>query len=114
MDGTRILLAFAGLLAIGGGILSYRQMDDRTGVPVVPDVVSALRGDTTARRRLSKGGMLIAFEGGEGSGKSTQIGPAGRVADRARGRGDHDPRARRDRLRPADPAASCSTPPTAR
>jgi dTMP kinase len=72
VDGTRILLAFAGLLAIGGGILSYRQMDDRAGPPVVPDVVSALRGDTTARRRLSKGGMLIAFEGGEGSGKSTQ------------------------------------------
>jgi dTMP kinase len=37
-------------------------------------VVSALRGDTRMRRRLSKGGMLIAFEGGEGSGKSTQSG----------------------------------------
>ncbi len=72
VDGARILLAFAGLLAIGGGVLSYRQMDDRTGVPVMPDVLSALRGDTTTRRRLSKGGMLIAFEGGEGSGKSTQ------------------------------------------
>ncbi|HST67915.1 MAG TPA: dTMP kinase [Mycobacteriales bacterium] len=72
VDGTRILLAFAGLLAVGGGIVSYRQMDDRTGVPVVPDVVSALRRDTTTRRRLSNGGMLIAFEGGEGSGKSTQ------------------------------------------
>jgi dTMP kinase len=72
VDGTRILLAFAGLLAVGGGLLSYRQMDDRTGVPVVPDVLSALRGDTTTRRRLSNGGMLIAFEGGEGSGKSTQ------------------------------------------
>jgi dTMP kinase len=72
VDGTRILLALAGLLAVGGGIVSYRQMDDRTGVPVVPDVVSALRGDTTTRRRLSNGGMLIAFEGGEGSGKSTQ------------------------------------------
>ena len=47
-------------------------MDDRRGVPMVPDLVSALRGDTTTRRRLSKGGMLIAFEGGEGSGKSTQ------------------------------------------
>ena len=73
VDGTRILLAFAGLLAIAGGIVSYRQMDDRSGVPVVPDVLSALRGDTTTRRRLSRGGMLIAFEGGEGSGKSTQV-----------------------------------------
>ena len=72
VDGARILLALAGLLAIVGGFVAYRQMDDRRGVPVVPDVMSALRGDTTARRRLSKGGMLIAFEGGEGSGKSTQ------------------------------------------
>jgi dTMP kinase len=72
VDGARILLAFAGLLAVAGGIASYRQMDDRRGVPVVPDLVSALRGDTTMRRRLSRGGMLIAFEGGEGSGKSTQ------------------------------------------
>lgn len=72
VDGARILLALAGLLAIAGGIVSYKQMDDRRGVPVVPDVVSALRGDTTTQRRLSKGGMLIAFEGGEGSGKSTQ------------------------------------------
>jgi dTMP kinase len=78
VDGTRILLVLAGLLAIGGGIVSYRQMDDRSGVPVVPDVLSALRGDTTTRRRLSKGGMLIAFEGGEGSGKSTQ---AARLAE---------------------------------
>ena len=73
VDGTRILLVLAGLLAVAGGIVSYRQMDDRAGVPVVPDVLSALRGDTRMRRRLSKGGMLIAFEGGEGSGKSTQV-----------------------------------------
>ena len=72
VDGARILLALAGLLAIVGGMVSYRQMDDRRGVPVVPDLVSALRGDTTTQRRLSKGGMLVAFEGGEGSGKSTQ------------------------------------------
>lgn len=72
VDGTRILLVVAGLLAVAGGVVSYRQMDDRNGVPVLPDVLSALRGDTTARRRLTRGGMLIAFEGGEGSGKSTQ------------------------------------------
>jgi dTMP kinase len=72
VDGTRILLAAAGLLAIAGGVASYRQMDDRAGPAVVPDVLSALRGDTTTRRRLSRGGMLIAFEGGEGSGKSSQ------------------------------------------
>ena len=78
VDGARILLALAGLLAIAGGVVSYRQMDDRRGVPMMPDLMSALRGDTTTQRRLSRGGMLIAFEGGEGSGKSTQ---ARRLAD---------------------------------
>jgi dTMP kinase len=78
VDGTRILLLLAGLLAVVGGLVSYRQMDDRVGVPVVPDLFSALRRDTTTQRRLSKGGMLIAFEGGEGSGKSTQ---AARLAE---------------------------------
>jgi dTMP kinase len=61
------------LLAIGVGVLSYRQMDDGRPVPLVADVVTALRRDTTARRRLAGGGVLIAFEGGEGAGKSTQV-----------------------------------------
>ena len=73
VDGARILLAFAGLLAFASGVVAYRQMDDRRGIPIVADVVTAVRGDTTARRRLSRGGVLIAFEGGEGSGKSTQV-----------------------------------------
>jgi dTMP kinase len=73
LTGDRILLFAAGLLAVGGGILAYRQMDDRRPVPLLADVVTALRGDTTARRRLAGGGVLIAFEGGEGAGKSTQV-----------------------------------------
>jgi dTMP kinase len=84
VDGTRILLAAAGLLAVVGGIAAYRQMDDRRGIPVVADIVTAVRGDTTARRRLTHGGVLIAFEGGEGSGKSTQ---AERLAEWLRQRG---------------------------
>ena len=42
-------------------------------MPLLADVVTALRRDTTARRRLAGGGVLIAFEGGEGAGKSTQV-----------------------------------------
>ena len=38
-----------------------------------PTSVTALRRDTTARRRLAGGGVFIAFEGGEGAGKSTQV-----------------------------------------
>jgi dTMP kinase len=73
LTGDRILLFAAGLLAVGVGILAYRQMDDRRPVPLLADVVTALRRDTTARRRLAGGGVLIAFEGGEGAGKSTQV-----------------------------------------
>jgi dTMP kinase len=73
LTGDRIMLFAAGLLAAGVGIIAYRQMDDGRPVPLVADVVTALRGDTTARRRLARGGVLIAFEGGEGAGKSTQV-----------------------------------------
>jgi dTMP kinase len=67
------MMLVAGLLAVGVGVLAYRQMDDGRPVPLLADVVTALRRDTTARRRLARGGVLIAFEGGEGAGKSTQV-----------------------------------------
>jgi dTMP kinase len=73
VTGERIMLLVAGLLAMGVGVLAYRQMDDGRPVPLLADVVTALRRDTTARRRLAGGGVLIAFEGGEGAGKSTQV-----------------------------------------
>ncbi len=73
LDGSRVLLVVAALLAVTVGILSYRQMDDRQGVPILADLLSALRRDTTARRRLHRGGVFIAFEGGEGVGKTTQV-----------------------------------------
>jgi dTMP kinase len=73
VTGERIMLFVAGLLALMVGVLAYRQMDDGRPVPLLADVVTALRRDTTARRRLAGGGVLIAFEGGEGAGKSTQV-----------------------------------------
>ena len=73
VTGERIMLLAAGLLAVGVGVLAYRQMDDGRPVPLLADVVTALRRDTTARRRLAGGGVFIAFEGGEGAGKSTQV-----------------------------------------
>ncbi|MCU1607519.1 MAG: tmk [Modestobacter sp.] len=73
LTGERIMLLLAGLLAVAVGVIAYRQMDDGRPVPLVADVVTALRRDTTARRRLAGGGVLIAFEGGEGAGKSTQV-----------------------------------------
>lgn len=73
IDGSRFLLFAGGLVAIAVGIVAYRQMDDRCSAPIVADVMSALRRDTTTRRRLDAGGIFIAFEGGEGAGKSTQV-----------------------------------------
>ena len=72
LTGERVMLFVAGLLALGVGVLSYRQMDDGRPVPLLADVVTAIRRDTTARRRPG-GGVFIAFEGGEGAGKSTQV-----------------------------------------
>ena len=72
VDGTRIVLLAAGLLAVAAGVLAYRMMDQRSGVPVLADLMTSLRRDSSGRRRLQSGGVLIAFEGGEGAGKSSQ------------------------------------------
>jgi dTMP kinase len=73
VDGTRIVLIVGGLLALFAGLLAYRKMDDRQSVGVWVDLKMAIRGGAAARHRLGGGGVFIAFEGGEGSGKSTQI-----------------------------------------
>ena len=73
VTGERLMLFVAGLLTLAVGVIAYRQMDDGRPVPLIADVVTALRRDTTARRRLAGGGVFIAFEGGEGAGKSTQV-----------------------------------------
>jgi dTMP kinase len=56
LPGSRITLWVAGLVAVGGGLLSMRAIGHRT------------RGEPVAG-----GGRFIVFEGGEGSGKSTQM-----------------------------------------
>jgi dTMP kinase len=45
------------------------MMDDRSGVPLIAD----LAGLVLAPRRRNARGLFIAFEGGEGAGKSTQV-----------------------------------------
>jgi dTMP kinase len=73
IDGTRIVFIVGGIFALLAGLFAYRKMDDSEQVGVWPDVKASLRGDSSARRRMRSGGVFIAFEGGEGSGKSTQI-----------------------------------------
>jgi dTMP kinase len=83
--GDNVVLLLAAAVAVLLGVVSYRQMDDRKGVPLLADLSSAVRGDefTPVPVPASRNGhepaeprplrgVLIAFEGGEGAGKSTQ------------------------------------------
>ncbi|SNT63060.1 thymidylate kinase [Streptosporangium subroseum] len=72
-DGSNLVLVIGGLLASIVGIVALLQMDDRKGVPIVSDLISAVRGERFAPEETEQArGMFIAFEGGEGSGKTTQ------------------------------------------
>jgi dTMP kinase len=99
--GDNIVLLLAAALAVWLGVLAYRQMDDRKGVPLLGDLAAALRrgrqfrpgrvhqngngsapqtgtfdADVTSLRareaEAGPQGLLLALEGGEGAGKSTQ------------------------------------------
>jgi dTMP kinase len=81
--GQNVVILLAAALAAVLGISSYRQMDDRQGIPLREDLLSALRGAPFAplpeaahpNGHTPPGappGLLIAFEGGEGTGKTTQ------------------------------------------
>lgn len=71
-NGAAFTMLLGGLIAMGVGIVSYIQMDDRKGVPLFQDLAEAFRGDVGVVTLFEKEGIFIAFEGGEGSGKSTQ------------------------------------------
>jgi len=71
-NGAAFTMLGGGIIATIVGILSYHQMKDRPGVSFWSDVANALRGELGSITSPSTGGTFIAFEGGEGSGKSTQ------------------------------------------
>ncbi len=70
-DGPSLTLLGAGVIAFVVGIVAYRQMDDRD-VPLWRDLGAALRGHHPLTGRGVSTGFFLAFEGGEGAGKSTQ------------------------------------------
>ncbi|THV41347.1 dTMP kinase [Glycomyces buryatensis] len=70
---SRILLFAAAALVVWLGITAFRNMDDKPGVPVLADLWSSLRGrPLSAAVPTDSKGYFVAFEGGEGAGKSTQ------------------------------------------
>jgi dTMP kinase len=81
--GQNVVILLGAGVAAALGMWSYRQMDDRKGVPLRSDLLAAIRGGPFAPLPGAAHvngsapppparGLLIAFEGGEGSGKTTQ------------------------------------------
>ncbi len=71
-NGASFTMLFAGVIATFVGLLSYKQMKDRPKISFMADIRSAFRGELGSITGATKHGLFIAFEGGEGSGKSTQ------------------------------------------
>ncbi len=68
-NGAAITFLIAAVVMSAVGVASYRQMDDRKGIPLTKDLRSAF---TVSPGVYSATGVFIALEGGEGAGKSTQ------------------------------------------
>lgn len=80
-NGGAWVFGLAGVIALAVGALAYRSMDDRPGSRLRNDLVAAwveqrrsdpATGPQGPSRPRQHNGWLIAFEGGDGTGKSTQ------------------------------------------
>jgi dTMP kinase len=71
-NGAAITILIAGIIAATIGAVAYKQMKDRPNVSIWSDVANAIRGELGSITGQSTKGLFIAFEGGEGAGKSTQ------------------------------------------
>jgi dTMP kinase len=72
-DGVTIVLLVGGLVMLVVGHLAFREMDDRPGVAVLPELWASVRGRRTRGPARPYPGFFLVFEGGEGAGKSTQV-----------------------------------------
>jgi dTMP kinase len=80
--GQNVVILVAAVIAALLGLRSYRAMDDRKGVPLREDLLASIRGEPlpplhqpvhlNGTAPAAPAGLLIALEGGEGSGKTTQ------------------------------------------
>jgi dTMP kinase len=71
-NGAQITMLLAGLIAALIGSISYHQMKDRPTVSLWSDILAAMQGELGSITGTATQGIFIAFEGGEGTGKSTQ------------------------------------------
>jgi dTMP kinase len=71
-NGSQFTFLIAGTIAALIGALSYHQMKDRPNVSLWSDIVNAFKGELGSITGDPTEGIFIAFEGGEGTGKSTQ------------------------------------------
>ena len=71
-NGASVTILIAGFIAALIGMISYRQMKDRPNVSLWSDIANALKGELGSITGAPTKGIFIAFEGGEGIGKSTQ------------------------------------------
>jgi len=80
--GDNLLLLLSAALVAYVGVKSYRELDDRKGVPLFEDLAAAIRNEPLKRIPApprpegapspGQTGLFVAFEGGEGVGKTTQ------------------------------------------
>ncbi|MGH3743543.1 MAG: dTMP kinase, partial [Mycobacteriales bacterium] len=70
-DGITIVLFVGGLFAVALGISAFRLMDDGAGVSIVRELAAALH--IVGPPPTPSAGFFVAFEGGEGAGKSLQV-----------------------------------------
>lgn len=71
-SGAAFTMFGAGFIGLVVGIFSYKRMKDRPKVSFFSDIRAAFRGELGGITGQTHKGIFIAFEGGEGSGKSTQ------------------------------------------
>jgi len=71
-NGAAITILIAGVIAAIIGSISYHQMKDRPNVSLWSDIANAIKGELGSITGAPAKGIFIAFEGGEGTGKSTQ------------------------------------------
>jgi dTMP kinase len=71
-NGAQVTILLAGIIASIIGSISYHQMKDRPNVSLWSDISNALKGELGSITGAPTIGTFIAFEGGEGTGKSTQ------------------------------------------